>query len=329
MVLEISLKQRLFGRKSVAKLKDINKKIKERANKILETAGINASKAVEKYIAEEFVKYALKDPNIASAMNNNEQIRGALGLWKSTDIKKSIVKSLSRNLWKNRKAAEGKERKKFEIGFIKQNFNTAIKSLYYISKRSPKKTKGGKRGVGINAKKIDWFDWLVNPSHGKVMGYSVWPSLGKSAEIESSRSGTHTMRNGGSFAIKNWLPRKTDIGDRLVDAFVKKIKGNAESLFKELLSRKLGKKAEKEKGRVRELKYENIDDIADSNNYDSGSRSEANDRQNEQKLIIYTVFKKGGREGLKMFAISQGLSEDVVPALVDMAVKFGSLNGGK
>lgn len=329
MVLEISLKQRPFGRKSVAKLKDINKSIKERANKILETAGINASKAVEKYIAEEFVKYALKDPNIASAMNNNEQIRGALGLWKSTDIKKSIVKSLSRNLWKNRKAAEGKERKKFEIGFIKQNFNTAIKSLYYISKRSPKKTRGGKRGVGINEKKIDWFDWLVNPSHGKVMGYSVWPGLGKSAEIQSSRSGTHTMVNGGSFAIKNWLPRKTDIGDRLVNEFVKKIKGNADSLFNELLSKQLGKKAKKEKERIREKSFENIEQFAESDNYDSGTRSEANDRQNQQIEIISNILKKGGRDQLAIYALSNGLSEKDVPALVNMIMNYRNLTGGK
>ncbi len=312
----------------MAKLNDINKSIKERANKILETAGVNASKAVEKYIAEEFVKYALKDPNIASAMNNNEQLRGALGLWKSSDIKKSIVKSLSRNLWKNRKAAEGKERKKFEIGFIKQNFNTAIKSLYYISKRSPDKTRGGKRGVGINAKKIDWFDWLVNPSHGKVMGYSVWPGLGKSAEIQSSRSGTHTMINGGSFAIKNWLPRKTDIGDRLVNEFVKKIKGNADSLFNELLSRQIGKKAKKEK-RVREEIYANIENMAESDNYNSGSRIEAIDKRNQDMEILSNILKKGGRDQLGIYALSKGLSVKDVPVLVNMIMNYRNLNGGK
>lgn len=321
MVLGIKPKPKHSGRRSVRKdIAKVRNLLSAKIAHIHETAGKNASKGVELYIAEAFVKYIVADPNIASAISNRET-RGAIGLWKTVDVKKSIAKTLKLKMWRNRAISKGFDRKGFEIKLIKENFNDAVRGLRYKSERSKNKTRGGKRGVGVNTKEINWFDWLLNPSHGVVAGYSVWPGLGKSSEfmasrgLLSSRSGTHTMVNAGSFAIKNWLPRKTD-APNLVDNFIKKITPSAHKLFEAILLLDIKKKSSAIGGKRtgRELQVDNIDNnaAASQDPEEAEKKLQKEVMLNSYMRVIIKIYKASGRAGLV---------RQVGEANIDMAIK--------
>ena len=221
-----------------------------------------AAKKTAAYLANRFREYVMDDPNIKQAMNDLE-LRGALGLRKNTRVEDLIFKR-ARAFFKvevNQSGTEGTVRFKNATSLDK-----IASSIYYISKRSFLTPYSDQKVKKSSPQKINWFEWLLRPSTGKIEGYSVWPGIGNNQSLspkleplkdtilqnvaKRSRSGTHTMLFGGSFAIKSWVKRKKDIN---IDAeFVKTANEEAAQYFRVALQEQVLKYGANKRGIITE-----------------------------------------------------------------------------
>ena len=221
-----------------------------------------AAKKTAAYLANRFREYVMDDPNIKQAMNDLE-LRGALGLRKNTRVEDLIFKK-ARAFFKvevNQSGTEGTVRFKNATSLDK-----IASSIYYISKRSFLTPYSDQKVKKSSPQKINWFEWLLRPSTGKIEGYSVWPGIGNNQSLspkleplkdtilqnvaKRSRSGTHTMLFGGSFAIKSWVKRKKDIN---IDAeFVKTANEEAAQYFRVALQEQVLKYGANKRGIITE-----------------------------------------------------------------------------
>lgn len=221
-----------------------------------------AAKKTAAYLANRFREYVMDDPNIKQAMNDLE-LRGALGLRKNTRVEDLIFKR-ARAFFKvevNQSGTEGTVRFKNATSLDK-----IASSISYISKRSFLTPYSDQKVKKSSPQKINWFEWLLRPSTGNIQGYSVWPGVGNNQSLspkleplkdtilqnvaKRSRSGTHTMLFGGSFAIKSWVKRKKDIN---IDAeFVKTANEEAAQYFRVALQEQVLKYGANKRGTITE-----------------------------------------------------------------------------
>lgn len=221
-----------------------------------------AAKKTATYLANRFREYVMDDPNIKQAMNDLE-LRGALGLRKNTRVEDLIFKR-ARAFFKvevNQSGTEGTVRFKNATSLDK-----IASSIYYISKRSFLTPYSDQKVKKSSPQKINWFEWLLRPSTGNIQGYSVWPGIGNNQSLspkleplkdtilqnvaKRSRSGTHIMLFGGSFAIKSWVKRKKDIN---IDAeFVKTANEEAAQYFRVVLQEQVLKYGANKRGTITE-----------------------------------------------------------------------------
>lgn len=221
-----------------------------------------AARKTAAYLANRFREFVMDDPNIKQAMNDLE-LRGALGLRKNTRVEDLIFKK-ARAFFKveiNQSGSEGTVRFKNASSLDK-----IASSISYISKRSFLSPYSDKKVKKSTSQKINWFEWLLRPSTGNIQGYSVWPGLGNNQSLspkleplkdtilenvaKRSRSGTHTMLFGGSFAIKSWVKRKKDIN---IDVeFVKDANEEAAQYFRIALQEQVLKYGGNKRGVITE-----------------------------------------------------------------------------
>lgn len=221
-----------------------------------------AARKTAAYLANKFRDYVMSDPNIKQAMNDLE-LRGALGLRKNTKVEDLIFKR-ARAFFKvevNQSGTEGTVRFKNATSLDK-----IASSIFYVSKRSFLTPYSDRKVKKSSPQKINWFEWLLRPSTGNIQGYSVWPGLGNNQSLspkleplkdtilqnvaKRSRSGTHTMLFGGSFAIKSWVKRKKDIN---IDAeFVKTANEEAAQYFRVALQEQVLKYGANKRGTITE-----------------------------------------------------------------------------
>jgi hypothetical protein len=221
-----------------------------------------AAKKTAAYLANRFREYVMDDPNIKQAMNDLE-LRGALGLRKNTRVEDLIFKR-ARAFFKvevNQSGTEGTVRFKNATSLDK-----IASSISYISKRSFLTPYSDQKVKKSSPQKINWFEWLLRPSTGNIQGYSVWPGVGNNQSLspkleplkdtilqnvaKRSRSGTHTMLFGGSFAIKSWVKRKKDIN---IDVeFVKDANEEAAQYFRIALQEQVLKYGANKRGTITE-----------------------------------------------------------------------------
>ncbi len=221
-----------------------------------------AARKTAAYLANRFREFVMDDPNIKQAMNDLE-LRGALGLRKNTRVEDLIFKK-ARAFFKveiNQSGSEGTVRFKNASSLDK-----IASSISYISKRSFLSPYSDKKVKKSTSQKINWFEWLLRPSTGTIQGYSVWPGLGNNQSLnpklaplkdtilenvaKRSRSGTHTMLFGGSFAIKSWVKRKKDIN---IDVeFVKDANEEAAQYFRVALQEQVLKYGGNKRGVITE-----------------------------------------------------------------------------
>jgi hypothetical protein len=201
-------------------------------DKIVRRAFPAAARKTAAWMADKFTDYVMKDDNIKQALVDY-QLRGALGLRHSQDIKAAIFKKSKAFFKVNMiSSANGK----YEIRFVNENAMADVaKQIYYVSKRSYLSPFTSKRTKNAKPQKINWFEWLLRPSTGKITGYSVWPGPNDNRKLSTrlaaredlpieflqqtledaiktrSRSGTHIMLFGGNFSIKSWVKRTNDI----------------------------------------------------------------------------------------------------------------------
>jgi len=220
-------------------------------DKIVKRAFPAAARKTAAWMADKFTDYVMKDDNIKQALVDH-QLRGALGLRHSQDIKAAIFKK-SKAFFKVNliSSANGK----YEIRFVNENAMTDVaKNIYYVSKRSYLSPFTSKRTKNSKPQKINWFEWLLRPSTGRITGYSVWPGPNDNRKLSTklaaredlpieflqqnledaiktrSRSGTHIMLFGGNFSIKSWVKRKRDIN--IDKEFVNKYAQEARDYFR-------------------------------------------------------------------------------------------------
>ena len=208
-----------------------------------------ASRKTAQLLAEEFSKYVMKHPNIKQAMSDME-LRGALGLRKSENIQNTIIK---------------KTKKAFKVQIVQTGQGFAVRfenpssieqvasTIFYMSKRGFQSPFSNERTTNSTPQKITWFEWLLRPSTGVIRGYSVWPGVGGNTNLnpkveplretllanikKRSRSGTHIMLFGGSFAMKNWVKKKND---SIIDKeFIIEIREKAANYFKTVVSEQI------------------------------------------------------------------------------------------
>lgn len=221
-----------------------------------------AARKTAAYLANRFREFVMDDPNIKQAMNDLE-LRGALGLRKNTRVEDLIFKK-ARAFFKveiNQSGSEGTVRFKNASSLDK-----IASSISYISKRSFLSPYSDQKVKKSTPQKINWFEWLLRPSTGNIQGYSVWPGLGNNQSLnpklaplkdtilenvaKRSRSGTHTMLFGGSFAIKSWVKRKKDIN---IDVeFVKDANEEAAQYFRVALQEQVLKYGGNKRGVITE-----------------------------------------------------------------------------
>ena len=221
-----------------------------------------AARKTAAYLANRFREFVMDDPNIKQAMNDLE-LRGALGLRKNTRVEDLIFKK-ARTFFKveiNQSGSEGTVRFKNASSLDK-----IASSISYISKRSFLSPYSDQKVKKSTPQKINWFEWLLRPSTGNIQGYSVWPGLGNNQSLnpklaplkdtilenvaKRSRSGTHTMLFGGSFAIKSWVKRKKDIN--IDTEFVKNVNEEAAQYFKIALQEQVLKYGGNKRGAITE-----------------------------------------------------------------------------
>lgn len=221
-----------------------------------------AARKTAAYLANRFREFVMDDPNIKQAMNDLE-LRGALGLRKNTRVEDLIFKK-ARAFFKveiNQSGSEGTVRFKNASSLDK-----IASSISYISKRSFLSPYSDQKVKKSTPQKINWFEWLLRPSTGNIQGYSVWPGLGNNQSLNSkltplkdtilenvakrSRSGTHTMLFGGSFAIKSWVKRKKDIN--IDTEFVKNVNEEAAQYFRVALQEQVLKYGGNKRGAITE-----------------------------------------------------------------------------
>lgn len=221
-----------------------------------------AARKTAAYLANRFREFVMDDPNIKQAMNDLE-LRGALGLRKNTRVEDLIFKR-ARAFFKveiNQSGSEGTVRFKNASSLDK-----IASSISYVSKRSFLSPYSDQKVKKSTPQKINWFEWLLRPSTGNIRGYSVWPGLGNNQSLspkltplkdtilenvaKRSRSGTHTMLFGGSFAIKSWVKRKKDIN--IDTEFVKNINEEAAQYFRVALQEQVLKYGGNKRGVITE-----------------------------------------------------------------------------
>ena len=221
-----------------------------------------AAKKTASYLANRFREFVMNDPNIKQAMNDLE-LRGALGLRKETKVEDLIFKK-ARAFFKveiNQNGTDGTVRFKNATSLDKIS-----SSIFYISKRSFLSPYSDQKVKKSTPQKINWFEWLLRPSKGNIQGYSVWPGVGNNQSLspklqplkdtilqnvaKRSRSGTHTMLFGGSFAVKSWVNRKKDIN---IDVeFVKTANEEAAQYFRVALQEQVLKYGGNKRGIITE-----------------------------------------------------------------------------
>jgi len=221
-----------------------------------------AAKKTASYLANRFREFVMNDPNIKQAMNDLE-LRGALGLRKESKVEDLIFKK-ARAFFKveiNQNGTDGTVRFKNATSLDKIS-----SSIFYISKRSFLSPYSDQKVKKSTPQKINWFEWLLRPSKGNIQGYSVWPGVGNNQSLspklqplkdtilenvaKRSRSGTHTMLFGGSFAIKSWVNRKKDIN---IDVeFVKTANEEAAQYFRVALQEQVLKYGGNKRGVIAE-----------------------------------------------------------------------------
>ena len=221
-----------------------------------------AAKKTASYLANRFREFVMNDPNIKQAMNDLE-LRGALGLRKESKVEDLIFKK-ARAFFKveiNQNGTDGTVRFKNAT-----NLDKIASSISYVSKRSFLSPYSDQKVKKSTSQKINWFEWLLRPSKGNIQGYSVWPGVGNNQSLspklqplkdtilqnvaKRSRSGTHTMLFGGSFAIKSWVNRKKDIN---IDVeFVKTANEEAAQYFRVALQEQVLKYGGNKRGVIAE-----------------------------------------------------------------------------
>lgn len=231
-------------------------------SRLMKRATNVAAKKTAAFLANRFREFVMDDPNIKQAMNDLE-LRGALGLRKNAKIEDLIFKK-ARAFFKveiNQSGSEGTVRFKNASSLDK-----IASSISYVSKRSFLNPYSDKKVKRSSAQKINWFEWLLRPSIGNIQGYSVWPGLGNNQSLnpklaplkdtileniaKRSRSGTHTMLFGGSFAIKSWVKRKKDIN--IDTEFVKTANEEAAQYFRVALQEQVLKYGGNKRGTITE-----------------------------------------------------------------------------
>jgi hypothetical protein len=208
-----------------------------------------ASRKTAQLLAEEFSNYVMKHPNIKQAISDME-LRGALGLRKSENIQNTIIKK-TKKIFKVEivETANG-----FAVRFKNPiSIDQVASTIFYMSKRSFQSPFSNEKSKNSTPQKITWFEWLLRPSTGIIKGYSVWPGVGGNTNLnpkveplrdtlvanikKRSRSGTHIMLFGGSFAMKNWVKKKND---SIIDQeFIIEIRDKAASYFKKIVSEQI------------------------------------------------------------------------------------------